>query len=637
MTNDEPPTLASGVRGFIRRFRCEILAEWETRARALPAAHDLSATVLVDHIPELLDEVAVIAEDLLTQETKRSDLPKTRRHAAERIAEGFDVAAVLDELSQLRAALHVVWERENPQGTLADLRTIDLAIDRTVRVTVTRFADAKARSIAAIEHQYEELSAAREHVLAKLESLLAASPVGIAFLDTELRYLRINDALAELNGKPAAEHIGRTVGEVLPEYATQLEALLRRVLATGESILGLEITAQTRGGEPRQISGNFFPVRTPAGVMLGVGGIAIDITTTKRVEDALRAERARLQSIVDHSPAAIWVKDAEGRIIIANQRLADALGHALGDVIGKRSDEILPPEFASTHQEHDRIVREEQRAVEAEEVVPTGDNTRTYLSIKFPIPGDAPLVGAIATEITDRKRMEEDLRVAVRTREDMMAVVGHDLRSPLGAVQLSATLLQNQLAGDQRARRHLEMIQRGCARIENLIDDLLDTASIRAGRFQIEAVSQSIDDVLEEAVELQRPLADERGITLERSSDLTSIRVTCDRDRVLQVFGNLIGNALKFCRAGDSITVSGARAGEEVRFGIADTGPGIDPKLLPHLFDPYWSAPQHERHGSGLGLYIVRGIVEAHGGRVWVESKPGAGSTFYFTLPIEAD
>jgi PAS domain S-box-containing protein len=401
-------------------------------------------------------------------------------------------------------------------------------------------------------------------------------------------------------------------------------------------MLGVEMTARSSDGEETQLSGNFFPVRTPAGVMLGVGGIAIDITATKRIEAALRAERARLQSIVDHAPAAIWVKDVQGHIIIANQRLAEALGHTLDDVIGKRSDEILPPDFAAAHQEHDRVVREEQRAVEAEEAVPAGEQMRTYLSIKFPIPGDPPLLGAIATEITDRKRMEEDLRVAVRTREDMMAVVGHDLRSPLGAVQLSATLLLNQLGGDQRARRHLEMIQRGCSRIENLIDDLLDTASIRAGRFQIEAVSQSIDDVVEEALDLQRPLADEKGITLQRRSDLQSIRVVCDRDRVLQVFGNLIGNALKFCRAGDSITISGARDGAAVRFSIADSGPGIDPRLLPHLFDPYWSAPQHERHGSGLGLYIVRGIVEAHGGRVWVESSPGNGATFYFTLPIEA-
>jgi PAS domain S-box-containing protein len=616
------------------RRRAEILAAWEERTRELPAARGLERTVLLDHVPVLLEEIASNAELLLTHDSRHLDLPRTRQHAVDRISEGFDVASVIDELSALREAVHIVWEREQANGSLAELRALDLAIDGTIRTTVTRFADIKMRSIAAAEHQYERLALERERVLAKLESLLAASPVGVAFLDTELRYLRINDAMAHLNGIPAADHIGRAVGEMIPEYAARFEPMLRGVMETNEPVLDLELTVPD-GSETRHVRGNFFPVRTPAGALLGVGGIAIDVTNTKRIEDALRAERTRLQSIVEHAPAAIWVKDPEGHLVIANRRLADALGTAFGDLLGKRSDDVLPSEFAAAHQEHDRIVRDENRAIEVEEHVPAADGTRTFLSIKFPIPGDPPLVGGIATEITDRKRMEEDLRIAVRTREDMMAVVGHDLRSPLGAVQLSATLLLNQLGGDQRQRRHLEMIQRACSRIENLIDDLLDTTSIRAGRFQIDTRLEAIEDVVEEAIELQRPLADEKGITLVRNANLSGIRVVCDRDRVLQVFGNLIGNALKFCRAGDSITISANRAGEVVRFAVADSGPGIDGSLLPHLFDPYWSGPQHERHGSGLGLYIVRGIVERHGGRVWVESKPGAGSTFYFTLPIE--
>lgn len=303
------------------------------------------------------------------------------------------------------------------------------------------------------------------------------------------------------------------------------------------------------------------------------------------------------------------------------------------DLIGKRSDDMLPAELAFEHQEHDRMVLDRNRAIEAEEVVPSPTGERTFLSIKFPMPGG--LVGGIATEITDRKRMEEDLRVAVRTREDMMAVVGHDLRSPLGAVQLSATLLHGQLGGDQRARRHLDMIQRACARIENLIDDLLDTASIRAGRFQIETQSEPLDAIVDDAIELQKPLADERDITLVSTAELGGLRASCDRDRVLQVFGNLIGNALKFGSAGDTITIGAARTGHAVLFSVGDTGPGIEPDLLQHLFDPYWSAPEHAKSGSGLGLYIVRGIVERHGGRVWVDSKPGDGATFYFTLPIE--
>jgi signal transduction histidine kinase len=108
----------------------------------------------------------------------------------------------------------------------------------------------------------------------------------------------------------------------------------------------------------------------------------------------------------------------------------------------------------------------------------------------------------------------------------------------------------------------------------------------------------------------------------------------CDRSRVLQVFSNVIGNAIKFCRSGDRITVATARDGDLIRFSVADTGPGIKPDAMAFLFDAYWSGPQDARHGSGLGLFISRGIVEGHGGRIWVESTPGEGATFYFTLPI---
>ncbi len=195
-------------------------------------------------------------------------------------------------------------------------------------------------------------------------------------------------------------------------------------------------------------------------------------------------------------------------------------------------------------------------------------------------------------------------------------------------------MLRAQNPSDQRTRRHLDMIHRASTRMETVIDDLLDTANIRATHLKLDTKRELADSILREALDLQQPLAAEKGIELQRAGDVLGVEVVCDRDRILQVFANLIGNALKFCRAGDKISAFAERAGKQVRFSVADTGPGIAPAALPHLFDAYWSGTDQAKRSAGLGLYICRGIVEAHGGQISVESAPGAGAKFSFTLPV---
>jgi signal transduction histidine kinase len=215
-------------------------------------------------------------------------------------------------------------------------------------------------------------------------------------------------------------------------------------------------------------------------------------------------------------------------------------------------------------------------------------------------------------------------------------MVSHDLRNPLATVQLAATMLLSRAEPRAPERRQLEMIARSCRRMEKLIDDLLAASSIQAGRLAVTLRPEPAARLVTEALELQRGAAEERRLRLVWSGGLEGVVIPCDRDRVLQVFANLIGNAIKFCRPGDAITLSGERTDGAVRFTIADTGPGVPGEAAPHLFEPYWSAPEHARRGSGLGLYISRGIVEAHGGRIWVEDAPGGGASFSFTLPLPA-
>jgi len=236
----------------------------------------------------------------------------------------------------------------------------------------------------------------------------------------------------------------------------------------------------------------------------------------------------------------------------------------------------------------------------------------------------------------DNARLYRESQDAIRAREQVLAIVSHDLRNPLGAVNMSAQVIQDHARelDDERLARQAERIKRSSARMEHLITDVLDMASIRAGRFAVERRQEHAESLVHDAIEQHEPLARAKGIQLTADAQIDDARILCDRERVLQVFANVIGNAIKFCSDGDAITVRARRADEAVRFEVADTGPGIAPDELDHVFDAYWSAPAHMRKGTGLGLFIARGIVEAHGGWMGVDSALGRGTTFWFTLPV---
>ena len=239
-----------------------------------------------------------------------------------------------------------------------------------------------------------------------------------------------------------------------------------------------------------------------------------------------------------------------------------------------------------------------------------------------------------AAQAMDNARLYREARAAVRAREEVLAVVSHDLRNPLGSITLGASLLLEM--GPEWRRDDTDTPQRilrAASRMEVLIRDLLDASKMDSGHFVVEPSSQNSGELVREAVEAARPAAAEANIVLEADLPDDLPPVHADGDRVLQVFSNLIGNALKFTPEDGTVTVAAEPEGGTVRFSVSDTGPGIAPEQLLHLFDRFWQGRSADRRGAGLGLAIARGIVEAHGGQIRAESKPGEGSTFVFTLP----
>ena len=223
---------------------------------------------------------------------------------------------------------------------------------------------------------------------------------------------------------------------------------------------------------------------------------------------------------------------------------------------------------------------------------------------------------------------------AIRARDDVLGIVAHDLRNPLNAIVLQAELLQRRgREPEHPSQKGSEVIRRSAMRMNRLIEDLLDIARLDSGKLSIECKRAPAYQLVVDAFEAEKASAASASLELELDVTHEPPDVWADRGRLLQVFENLIGNAVKFTASGGRISVGAATGDREVLFWVLDTGPGIPAENLPHLFERFWQARRADRRGAGLGLPIVKGIVEAHGGRIWAESIPGSGSTFFFTIP----
>ena len=221
------------------------------------------------------------------------------------------------------------------------------------------------------------------------------------------------------------------------------------------------------------------------------------------------------------------------------------------------------------------------------------------------------------------------------TPQDLVAIVSHDLRCPLQLIFLKVDVVRRQLSADSSASPllgELDRISEAADRMNRLISDLLDCSSIEAGSFAVSYADVDCRALIADAVEALAPLAHVKGLTLRGRVECAGT-LRCDRDRIQQALSNLIANAIKFTPPGGEIEITCADQDGEVCIAVADSGPGIAPEEQSHLFERYWRA-RRGPGGVGLGLYIARTIVEAHGGRIWFESDVGRGSTFSFALPI---
>jgi signal transduction histidine kinase len=229
---------------------------------------------------------------------------------------------------------------------------------------------------------------------------------------------------------------------------------------------------------------------------------------------------------------------------------------------------------------------------------------------------------------------------ALKARQDMMAIVAHDLRNPINSLVLRSRLIASKVRGadafQEELRRDLQRIDRTAYQMTKLIGDLNDVTKLQSGRLALERERCTVTEALELAVETIRPLAKEKQIDFTVHLEQSLPALIADRARIGQVLNNLLGNAVKFTAGGGRIELKAEHVDRDVLFSIRDSGPGIPADALPRLFEPYWQVNK-TRSGMGLGLFIAKMLVDGHGGRIWVESTMGQGTTFYFTLPALQD
>lgn len=359
----------------------------------------------------------------------------------------------------------------------------------------------------------------------------------------------------------------------------------------------------------------------------------------------IQESESLLRAVMDATPALIYAKDMQGRYITVNRRYRELLGglHGADQLSPATTDyDLFSKEVADQFRVNDLLSISRGTAIQVEEPIEQADGVHTYLASKVPLRnerGEILGVCAVANDISVMKKMESDLEQAVQAREDVLAVVSHDIRNFLQSIKSGVQMLVTR--ADKLSPQVKATIQ---GRIQSTVDlmtrvitDLMDMANIRTGRIAVALRPEIGANLVTEGIAIYEPMAQEKRIALEARCALTDQVVECDRERILQVLANLLGNSIKFCRAGDTIIVSASQVDAGIQISVADSGPGIADSDLPLVFDAYWSSTENRGKGTGLGLYITKRIIEAHGSRIWIESELGRGTTVFFTLPLSAE
>jgi PAS domain S-box-containing protein len=344
---------------------------------------------------------------------------------------------------------------------------------------------------------------------------------------------------------------------------------------------------------------------------------------------------------------AVIAVDDEQRIIFFNEGAERIFGWTAAEVGGQYLEVLLPVRYRAAHRGHvhgfgeahgrARLMGERQQISGMRK---SGEEFPAEAAIERIELAGHNIYATVLRDISARQRAEDLLHLAIQARDDMMGIVSHDLRNPANAVKMLARSIIEGPGAEHvpvDVLERVEVIRQAAEQIDALIQDLLDMTRMEAGRLVVLPRDVDVGPLIARSLEALRPLADAGRVALHAALPASLPTLQVDPDRVHQLFSNVIGNAIKFTPSGGIVTLAARTDDHMLELAVEDTGQGIPAAQLPHVFERFFQGARSSRaarHGAGLGLPIARGIVEAHGGRIWIESAPGVGTTVRFTLPL---
>lgn len=671
------------VADYIEKHQQEIVDEFVSQARELESARGLSDEEVRDFLPYYLEFLAKLSRDTLGDEAELHRTEFFTRHLDQRVQLGYHQGDATTELQIFARILFSLWGSRPPmeQPPPEDIERLSAELESVVDQVPAVFSGYTAEDRQAEKRHLRRLEQlSREHM--RYSSDLLASDRVSPYLAVLQEALDADGAaLLVLNAAgdsllPAAAHGAcdmsiKPVSLARPGYFVEIMAAEEPVQLTAAADSAAPVDSPFKDWPLQSLFGvRLYPYGQLVGVLLvgrhqyvplsprgkrflaALADHLAAIIDRLRLIEQIRESKALVEQVVEQVGEGIIVCDAAGRISLFNP--AAVQQH------GTRAVGVKPPSWPSTYgmltTANEPLPLEEAplyRALQGEEVRDarfnvrrSDDEIRMMLGTATPIRRpDGGIAGAVVVtrdkteqlaQAEERERLLERAQRAVQSRDELLAVIAHDLRNPAGVVKLTAQIIRRLFSGETiwpKLEPHVESIQQLATYMARLINDLVDVASLERGQLAANLQTEDPWAIIEDVLERYRALAQERGLRLESLHPEVLPLVMADRDRILQVLGNLLSNAISVTAAGGRISVGAQTGKHEVTFYVSDTGPGIPPEDHGRLFERYRRGKAVDYRGTGLGLYIASAIIKAHNGRIWVESELGQGSTFYFTIP----